>query len=335
MATKSEKIDFIKRAFGAITPPRDGINVAIRCPQCRHSNKRKLIIRIDDDRFHCWVCGIKGVLPFLLRKYSTPDLQNEFRTRFSSKYLAGLDEVEPEREKVTLPEGFRLLAPRLGSIDPAVRHAIRYLSSRGMTQHDLWYYKFGTVVTGHLSNRVLMPSFDAEGELNFYAARSLNPYATYGKYMNSEADKKAIIFNEINVDWEKELTLVEGPFDLVKCVGNATCLLGSELPEDSLLFYRIIEHKTPIILALDEDMRHGNIRDYNDRVRFFEAKIERIARLLDSYDIEVRVLPLFGHADVGEMTREDFKKAKSDARKWDAMHALLVSIDAISSRSLL
>ena len=41
------------------------------------------------------------------------------------------------------------------------------------------------------------------------------------------------------------MTLVEGPFDMVKCDDNATCLLGSHLPVNSLLFQKLIQNKTP------------------------------------------------------------------------------------------
>ena len=40
--------------------------------------------------------------------------------------------------------------------------------------------------------------------------------------------EKAVLID----DWKKELTLVEGPFDLFKCDTNATCLLGSHFTEE-------------------------------------------------------------------------------------------------------
>ena len=63
-----------------------------------------------------------------------------------------------------------------------------------------------------------------------------------------------IIFNELNIDWSKELTIVEGPLDLIKTNDNATCLLGSSLTEDMLLFQKIVANKTNIKLALDSDI---------------------------------------------------------------------------------
>ena len=46
----------------------------------------------------------------------------------------------------------------------------------------------------------------------------------------------------INIDWSKELALVEGAFDLVKSNENSTCLLGSKLSEKSRLFLQIIKN---------------------------------------------------------------------------------------------
>ena len=161
-----------------------------------------------------------------------------------------------------------------------------------------------------------MPSFDADGKLNFYTGRAIDDNA-FRKYMNCDAEKKSIIFNEINIDWTNELSLVEGPFDLTKCDDNATCLLGSSLSEDSKLFHQIYKHKTPIVLALDKDMQ--------------SKTWQRIARMLSSYDIPVKVLNLGSFKDVGEMTREQFKDAKLHAIKWDRTSALLMKISGMKT----
>ena len=80
MISTSEKASLIRKMFGAIEFSRDNINVAVRCPACAKSNrKKKLVIRIDDERFHCWVCDIKGrsLLP-LVKKYA-PSFLYEYR----------------------------------------------------------------------------------------------------------------------------------------------------------------------------------------------------------------------------------------------------------------
>ena len=164
-----------------------------------------------------------------------------------------------------------------------------------------------------MRNRVIMPSFDAEGVLNFYTARATDN--SFRKYMNCDAEKRSIVFNEIDIDWSQELTLVEGPFDLTKCDDNATCLLGCSLSEDSLLFSRIYANRTPIVLALDVDM--------------ITRSWQRIARMLACYDIGVKIMTIEPFKDVGEMTRTQFDEAKRNAIPWNRDAALRQKIDAM------
>ena len=73
MISTSEKASFLRKVFGPLELSRDKINVAVKCPACsKTSGKKKLVIRLDDDRYHCWVCGIKGRnLLSLIKKYAS------------------------------------------------------------------------------------------------------------------------------------------------------------------------------------------------------------------------------------------------------------------------
>lgn len=309
----NNKLRFIRKAFGNYEMGRDGRNVAVACPsqQCRDSRKKKLAIRLDDDRVNCWVCHLKGRVLSIIKKFR-PSLVHEYVQQFGGTIEIFRDE---ERPKACMPEGFRMIAAYPDSRDPAIRLARNYVvKSRGLSERDMWYFKLGVSTDKSLRRRVVMLSFDAVGELNFYSARAVDPDA-FRKYMNADAEKKAIVFNELGIDWSKELTITEGPFDLVKCDENSTCLLGCSLSEDSLLFGRIYQNKTPIVLALDKDMEN---REW-----------QRIARMLDSYDIPVRIMDMGQHKDVGEMTKEQFLEAKGRATVWDREAALRKKIQSL------
>jgi len=129
-----------------------------------------------------------------------------------------------------------------------------------------------------------------------------------------------MVFNELFIDWSSELTLVEGPFDLVKCNDNATCLLGSFLARDSLLFQKIIEHKTPVLLALDPDAK---------------IKTIKIARSLLEYDVPVRMLDHGEYDDVGDMTKQEFSRRRKDAKSWNNTQGLLAKIQNMTLGSVL
>ena len=315
----SEKIDFIRRALGSIEMGRDNVNVAVKCPSCggKSSGKKKLVIRVDDDRYHCWVCGMKGRNLFSLLKKYAPSFLNEYRSLTGKKFQAG--PLENEKESIVIPKGFLLLGQNTKSKDPDIRDVIRYVKKRGLSLSDMWYFRLGTCKTGRYRRRVILPSFDGEGNLNYYSARSIDSCDKM-KYLNAKVAKSEIIFNEMNNDWNQELTLVEGPFDLTKCDSNAVCLLGSHLSENSVLFRRIVKSRTPIILALDPDAK---------------SKSHEIAKLLSSYDVRVKVMTIKNHSDVGEMTRKEFLTAKSRSIPWNQNDRLISLIGNIRSGSRL
>jgi hypothetical protein len=325
MSFVNDKVSFLNKVFGTCVIGNDGLNVAVCCPNRNcgsygSSAKKKLVIRADTDNYHCWVCDIKGRnLNSLLRKHS-PQHIHEYREKFLAK-SGGISIELPEEQEivVNVPQGFKLLATSLKCRDPDIRDTIRYLRNRGLTNRDLWYFKMGTCTQGRYRRRVILPSFDADGDLNYFVARTIDSGAGM-KYLNAKVPKKNVIFNEININWKQELTLVEGPFDLVKCDDNATCLLGSHFSEDYALFHEIIKHSTPVILALDPDAR---------------GKTQAYAKKLSSYGISVRILSHGAFNDVGEMSKLDFIEAKQRAKRWESDDRLYHLISTIKSGSLL
>ena len=316
METFTSKIDFVKRCFGDVRVARDSINVAVKCPCCKSSRKKKLSIDTSTWRYHCWVCGEKGGNPFkIIKKHCGHELASEFSERFLNK-RASFEDAEQE-VSLKIPDGFVPLYRSLKSRDPDVKDCLSYLSKRGITERQMWYFKLGTVKSGPLRRRIVIPSFDFDGVLNYYSARSIDE-SSY-KYINSKSKKKDIIFNEINIDWSSELTIVEGPFDLFSCDFNSTCLLGSSLSLDSYLFKRIASNKTPVLLALDEDMKQ---------------KSAKIADTLLGYGSKVRILNLSGYSDVGEMSRDDFLSRKASAPEWGTNDSLMTKISGLRSGSL-
>jgi hypothetical protein len=202
--------------------------------------------------------------------------------------------------------------------DPDTKAVLSYVKSRGLTERELWYWHLGVSDEYSFHRRVIVPSFDAIGRLNYYVGRIIDNVTTW-KYLNCRVDKLSVVFNEMNIDWQKPLTLVEGPFDLMKCRGNATCLLGSDLSEKSVLFDRILEHQTPVILMLDSDMKQ---------------RVQRIARRLSKYDLKVSVVDLGTHHDPGGMTFDDVGNHIEKAKEWDWMmyfNSRLSNVDTSSS----
>ena len=317
MQTITNRLAFIRKCFGATTLARNGVDVAVNCPSCgKGSEKKKLSISLNDWKCHCWVCGLKGKnLYFILKKHVSVSLADEFNNKFSDKKI-----VEDNKEKeivAEIPDNYRLLVDMTIRPDPDVRGCISYLKKRGIGEKELWFYKIGTCINGKFRRRIIIPSFDTDGNFNYFCSRSIDKNRL--KYINCKVDKRGIIFNEIHIDWSRELTIVEGVFDLFKSNLNSTCILGSTLNENFLLFRKIVANKTPVLLALDPDAKD---------------KAHKIAKNLREYCCDVRMLD-FKKGDVGDMTRDEFENFRQTAHKTSWNDFMMKKISSIKSGSII
>ncbi len=87
-------------------------------------------------------------------------------------------------------------------------------------------------------------------------------------------------------------------FDAIVAGDNAIPILGSNLREDGKLFQEVVKNRSIVYLALDPDM---------------EKKTRRLIKKLLSYNIKVYKINILPYADVGEMTKEEFRIRKEAA----------------------
>ena len=317
----TDKLKFYESIFGRGRISGNGLNFDVRCPICAPADptKKKLAIRTTDDACHCWVCGWKArSLAPLLRKYGTQEHLNVYRELTGQGGRSDLVTAEVEKvQKIELPKDFRLLT-LASEMDPDVKAAWRYVYSRGLTDRDAWYFKFGVSDEQRWKRRVIMPSFDSNGELNYFVARAVDKDKK-PKYDNPDVDKNPVVFNEINLDWNKRLVLCEGPFDMVKCPENSTALLGSDLDERHEVFNKILLHGTPVALALDGDM--------------WQKKTPRIVKKLQEYNVDVLVVDVRPWGDPGNMSKAEFEKALSEAKPLFWEDRFLTKLDKFVSSS--
>jgi hypothetical protein len=302
----SDKINFYESIFGRGRISGNGKNFDVRCPICNpiDPTKKKLAIRTTDDANHCWSCGWKArSLAPLLRKYGTIEQLAAYREITGKNYQSLITADVEKAQKVELPKDFKLLH-RANESDPDVKAAWRYIYSRKISDKDAWYFKLGVSDEPKWKRRVIMPSFNSEGNINYFIARAIDKDKK-PKYDNPEVDKNPIIFNEINVDWSKRLILVEGAFDLIKCPENSAALLGSDLDERHEIFNKILLYGTPVALALDGDM--------------WDKKTPKIAKKLMEYNIDTIVVDVRPWGDPGSMCKSEFEDALKEAKpmSWD------------------
>jgi DNA primase len=210
--------------------------------------------------YKCWNCGdsegTHGSLGKLFDKYGNK--------KHKKLYNVLKPETVVKREKgkkaLKLPEGFTLFKDS-SSVYPVRRQAINYLKSRGITDEMIEKFGIGFCDKGDHAGRIVIPSYDKKGELNYYIARSWNPMSR-AKYKNPIAEKDKIIFWESLIDWNKDVYLVEGAFDGL-FLDNAIPMLGKHMSE--LLFETIYQKaKGDIIICLDADAWSNSVKLYHE-----------------------------------------------------------------------
>ena len=110
-------------------------------------------------------------------------------------------------------------------------------------------YKIGYITKGQYSGRIIVPSYDIDNKLNYFVSRSYTGHKN--KYKNPEAEKDKIIFNEHLINWEENVYLVEGVFDMF-FIENSIPILGKSVSEKlwTMLYDKA---KKNIIICLDGD----------------------------------------------------------------------------------
>lgn len=314
--TVKEKFNFLSSFIRNYKLEKDDTNLSIWCPFCKNKdkNKLKLVMHLEKNFYHCWICDKSGGISSLiwhLDKSKVQESKNYFKSY--KKTFSLFDEKEEEIDlSVELPRDFRLISNNLHRKDKDLQDLVEYCKNRGFNKHKILMLKVGYSNVFEFRRSLIIPSFDENGVVNFYTSRKIDastndPY----KYNNARIQKKYIIFNDLNIDWNIPLTLVEGPLDLIKTNDNATCLLGSSLTEDMLLFQKIVKNKTPVNIALDRDAYY---------------KAVRIGNLLSNYDVDVNIVDTRKYSDVGDMPREYFKNILGEANTFDKDDLLLNKI---------
>ena len=235
--------------------------IAFDCPECDEGrHKGNLEINYHQHVFKCWSCGdvnnTKGPLGKLFDKYGNKKQKKVY------KVLQPEDDkpVEKKKPKLKLPESFTLFKDA-NPIYPVRRQAYNYLISRGITDQMIEKYGIGFCDKGSHKGRIVVPSYNMNGELTYYIARSWDPN-TKAKYKNPEAEKDKIIFNEHLINWDEDIFLVEGVFDGF-FLPNSIPMLGKHM--SSVLFDSLYnKSKGVVTIALVGDAWNDAVKLYNE-----------------------------------------------------------------------
>ena len=228
-------------------------NYSFYCPFCNHY-KRKLEVDIVSGHWNCWVCQKRGRKLINLYKQlnvgyekivelnnilgvSTKDINNLFSgdSKSSSSYI-------------NLPSEYISFLEAENT--PNYRNALKYLrEERGFTNYDIIKYHLGFCESGQYRHKIIIPSYNTSGSLNYFVGRDF--YGSDFKHKNPNISKDIIGF-ELFINWQLPVILVEGAIDAITIKRNAIPLFGKTIPTE--LRKRLIEKRVKdIYICLDKD----------------------------------------------------------------------------------
>lgn len=234
--------------------PTSGDNIAFFSPFTSHY-KPKLEININttksgENPWHCWISDNKGrTISTLFKQLNQPKEKFEQLSKIiqTSKYRNTSD-TEEKQTVLQLPAEYRPLWIYKKSYE--YNAAMTYLKSRGVTVFDIIKYRIGYAEEGAYSGRIIIPSYNGDGNLNYFVSRIYRDKDTM-KHKNPNVSKDIIGF-EMMINWNEPIILCEGSFDAIAIKRNAIPLFGKII--QPTLQKKIIEEQVKdIYICLDAD----------------------------------------------------------------------------------
>jgi DNA primase len=230
--------------------------ISFHCKFCNH-HKKKLQVNLETQKWHCWVCNSGGQkIVQLLKKLNVSHNIIKSVLELLDEYVSyDVQKSKKTEHGLTLPKCY---TPLYIHSDNIIRkHALNYLKHRGITQREIIRYQIGYCIDGEYKNRIIVPSYDKDGNINYFVARDIFPNSRM-KYKNPPVSRNIIPF-ELFVSWEHPIVLCEGVFDAIAIKKNAIPLLG-KFPSKKLIIKIIESGVTDIYIALDDDAKEDALK---------------------------------------------------------------------------
>ena len=266
-------------------------NYAFKCPFCaHHKNKLEVSLRTTakkENFWHCWVCDTKGksIRTLFKQAKATPDRFQDLNLLIQPTNIEDI----VSNEVLALPAEYIALngiySNKIAQIE--AKHALRFLTKRNVTKDDILKYNIGFCKEGSYGGRIIIPSYDVNGILNYFVARAYKE--SDRKYKNPPVASKEVIGLELYINWDAPIILCEGMFDAITIKRNVIPLLGKVL-HNKLMEKLVKSSVDRIYIALDNDAKKDALKH---------------AEKLMSYGKEVYMVELEGK-DANEIGFEAF-----------------------------
>jgi DNA primase len=276
--------------------------ISFDCPVCaaekgleNGDGKGNLEINYSRHVYKCWACGetlgTQGPLGKLFDKFATKKQKKVYELIKPEE----LKQEEKKKVRLRLPQGFTTFKDSNPRFIPHIE-AYNYLKSRGITDEIIEKFKIGYTATGDYTYRIVVPSYDTEGILNYFVARAWVPKKM--KYKNPPVPKDEIIFNEGAVDWKKDVFLCEGVFDSF-FLPNPIVMLGKKMSK--LLFETLyLKAEGNIIICTDGDAFTDGVKLYHElnggklynKIKLIKLPADKdvcdLKGVIDDYYVEIK-----------------------------------------------
>ena len=237
-------------------------------------HKPKLQVNIETGKWHCWVSNQGGHNLFqLLKQVGAPrELYKELSDTLGTTYYTS-EKKDDKQVTLNLPKEAKPLWNGGDSVQKL--HALKFIYERGLDMSDVIRYNLHYCLNGIYQNRIIIPSYDSNGQLNYFVGRDF--YKGGMKYKNPPVPKDIIGF-DLYVNWSEPIILCEGVFDAMAIKNNSIPLFGKTiLPK---LYKKIVENRVShVTICLDDDA--------------FKDSIEMASKFMDN-GIEVNFVKLKG-----------------------------------------
>ena len=308
------------------------------CPRCvdekghNELGKYNLEVNVLRGVFKCWSCcsvddDMKGPVKKLILRYGGNEAYREYDAvvrEIRNNKLYNLPELNHGdsigQVYLKLPATYKKV-----NLATCRRQVREYLIKRNITQDIIDKFKIGYTnweeERPRDRNRIIIPSYGEDGTLNYWVGRDFTGVKGRQKYNNIEGVKKTdIVFQESQIQWDSDITLVEGAIDCI--YGNNTiALLGKTLSTNDETYLKLKDRANAnVIICLDSDTTDEEIMNIYDilekalpgRVRYI--KMDKYKDFGEAYEAggKKAIIELMKH----QLTFDKDKMTINKTRKW-------------------
>lgn len=266
------------------------------CPSktCRHDhNKFNLTYKSNKKIFNCWKCKYRGIVFRLVRDYGSKDdfsrlklVLPEYSTQSFNVFKK--PEIDYDLVLCDLPAGY--LPLNIERQSGLYKLAFNYVTNkRKISTAQIDRYKIGYTEVGPRKFRIILPSFNSSGKINYFEARAFLDGSKMTYYKPDYPEKQDIVFNEKFINWDLPVYLVEGVFDSLR-IQNSIPMLG-KIPSE-LLLNKLLKNNCTVIVCLDPDAFRDGIEIYKRlsslglNVFFVDLKGDDISKIYEDFGQE-------------------------------------------------